>query len=103
MFRCCTAATERESNMKPRCPFRSRSERRRIECRFARSTGFEVDVRLIDENQNKQHKMKIARILSLTALLSSTFILPLAVAADEPAAPGDIVVVASAAGSFKTL
>lgn len=47
--------------------------------------------------------MKIARILSLTALLSSTFTLPLAVAADEPATPGDIVVVASGAGSFKTL
>jgi uncharacterized surface protein with fasciclin (FAS1) repeats len=47
--------------------------------------------------------MKITRILSLTALLASTFTVPLAVAADEPAAPGDIVVVASGSGSFKTL
>jgi len=47
--------------------------------------------------------MKITRILSLTALLVSAFTVPLAVAADETAAPGDIVVVASGAGSFKTL
>jgi len=36
-------------------------------------------------------------------MLTSSLTLPLAQAADEPAAPGDIVAVASSAGSFKTL
>jgi uncharacterized surface protein with fasciclin (FAS1) repeats len=51
--------------------------------------------------------MKIARILSLTAAVTAAFALPLAQAADEPAAKPaaaqDIVAVASGAGSFKTL
>jgi uncharacterized surface protein with fasciclin (FAS1) repeats len=47
--------------------------------------------------------MKTTRILTLTALLTSTLAVPLAPAADAPAAPGDIVAVASSAGSFKTL
>jgi uncharacterized surface protein with fasciclin (FAS1) repeats len=46
--------------------------------------------------------MKILRILTLTALGLSTFVLPVAHAGDK-AAPGDIVVVASGAGSFNTL
>jgi uncharacterized surface protein with fasciclin (FAS1) repeats len=44
--------------------------------------------------------MKTTRILALAALLSSTLMLPMAQAADKP---GDIVAVASGAGSFKTL
>lgn len=47
--------------------------------------------------------MKIARILSLTALLTSALALPMAQAADKPAATPDIVAVAVGAGSFKTL
>ncbi len=47
--------------------------------------------------------MKIARILSLTAILTSALALPLARAADKPAATLDIVAVATGAGSFKTL
>lgn len=46
--------------------------------------------------------MKILRILTLTALGLSTVVLPVAHAGDK-AAPGDIVVVASGAGSFNTL
>jgi uncharacterized surface protein with fasciclin (FAS1) repeats len=44
--------------------------------------------------------MKSTRIFALAALLSSTLTLPIAQAADKP---GDIVAVASGAGSFKTL
>jgi uncharacterized surface protein with fasciclin (FAS1) repeats len=44
--------------------------------------------------------MKTTRIFALAALLTSTLMLPMAQAADEP---GDIVAVASSAGSFKTL
>jgi uncharacterized surface protein with fasciclin (FAS1) repeats len=47
--------------------------------------------------------MKTTRILTLTTLLASTLASALAQAADAPAAPGDIVAVASSAGSFKTL
>lgn len=46
--------------------------------------------------------MKIFRILTLTVLGLSTIVLPTAHAGDK-AAPGDIVVVASGAGSFNTL
>ena len=48
-------------------------------------------------------KMKMTRIITLAALLTSSLTLPLAQAADQPATPGDIVAVASSAGSFKTL
>ena len=48
-------------------------------------------------------KMKMTRIITLATMLTSSLTLPLAQAADEPAAPGDIVAVASSAGSFKTL
>jgi len=44
--------------------------------------------------------MKTIRRLTLAALLTSTLTLPMAHAADKP---GDIVAVASGAGSFKTL
>ncbi len=44
--------------------------------------------------------MKSSRIFVLAALLSSVLTLPMAQAADKP---GDIVAVASGAGSFKTL
>ena len=44
--------------------------------------------------------MKSTRIFALAALLTSTLTLPMAQAADKP---GDIVAVASGAGSFKTL
>lgn len=47
--------------------------------------------------------MKTARMLSLTAILTSAFALPMAQAAPEPAATPDIVAVATGAGSFKTL
>ena len=47
--------------------------------------------------------MKMIRNILLTALLSSTVALPLAQASDDAASPGDIVAVASSAGSFKTL
>ena len=48
-------------------------------------------------------KMKMTRIITLATILTSFLTLPPAQAADEPAAPGDIVAVASSAGSFKTL
>jgi uncharacterized surface protein with fasciclin (FAS1) repeats len=55
-------------------------------------------------NQQPVHNnMKIARILSLTAILTSTLAMPVAQAADKPAATQDIVAVATGAGSFKTL
>ncbi len=44
--------------------------------------------------------MKATRIFALAALITSTLVLPMAQAADKP---GDIVAVASGAGSFKTL
>jgi uncharacterized surface protein with fasciclin (FAS1) repeats len=44
--------------------------------------------------------MKTTRILALATLLTSTFTLPVSQAADKP---GDIVAVASGAGSFNTL
>ena len=47
--------------------------------------------------------MKIARILSIAAILTSALALPMAQAADKPAAKPDIVAVATGAGSFKTL
>lgn len=47
--------------------------------------------------------MKTTRILTLAALLASTLPLTMAIAADEPVAPGDIVAVASGADNFKTL
>ena len=47
--------------------------------------------------------MKTRRLLTLTALFISTVTIPVAQAADESAAPGDIVAIASSAGSFKTL
>ena len=47
--------------------------------------------------------MKIARILSITAILTSALALPMAQADTKPAAAQDIVAVASGAGSFKTL
>lgn len=44
--------------------------------------------------------MKATRLFALVALITSTLALPVAHAADKP---GDIVAVASGAGSFKTL
>src|SRR5512137_1592770 len=44
--------------------------------------------------------MKTTSIFALVGLLTSTLAMPMAQAADEP---GDIVAVASSAGSFKTL
>jgi uncharacterized surface protein with fasciclin (FAS1) repeats len=50
--------------------------------------------------KTQHHKMKTTRIFALTALLTSTLTLPMVQAADKP---GDIVSVASSAGSFNTL
>jgi uncharacterized surface protein with fasciclin (FAS1) repeats len=47
--------------------------------------------------------MKTIRTLTVAALAFATAALPLAQAYDKPAAPGDIVAVASSAGSFNTL
>ena len=47
--------------------------------------------------------MKTIRNFTVAAMLASTLTLTVAQAADEPAAPGDIVAVASSGGSFKTL
>jgi uncharacterized surface protein with fasciclin (FAS1) repeats len=52
------------------------------------------------ENRKETRNMKSTRIFALAALLTSTLTLPMAQAADKP---GDIVAVASGAGSFKTL
>ena len=70
-----------------------------------RPTGFTVSVRFQTNNNNKQNnKMKnIAKTIAIAALLALPATLPVARAADEPATTGDIVVVASGAGSFKTL
>jgi uncharacterized surface protein with fasciclin (FAS1) repeats len=48
----------------------------------------------------QKHAMKVHRLLTLAALAASTLTLSVARAADKP---GDIVAVASGAGSFKTL
>ena len=70
-----------------------------------RPAGFTVSVRFQTNNNNKQNnKMKnIAKTIAIAALLALPATLPVARAADEPATTGDIVVVASGAGSFKTL
>ena len=47
--------------------------------------------------------MKTARIVTSAVLLAATLTLNMAMAADEPVAPGDIVAVASGADNFKTL
>lgn len=66
-------------------------------------TCFAVSFRV--ENKNiKQSKMKtVTKIMTLAALLVLPSTLPLAQAADDAATPGDIVAVASSAGTFKTL
>jgi len=56
-----------------------------------------------NEMKMKTKTTKIVRNITATVLLASSLTLPLAHAADESAAPGDIVAVASGAGSFKTL
>src|SRR5512145_2602438 len=47
--------------------------------------------------------MKTAHLLVTAVLLGSCLPLGVAVAADPPAAPGDVVAVAAGAGNFKTL
>ncbi len=47
--------------------------------------------------------MRTVRLLAIAALFASCLPLGLAVAADPPAAPGDVVAVAAGAGNFKTL
>jgi uncharacterized surface protein with fasciclin (FAS1) repeats len=63
-----------------------------------------VSVRVQNKTNKEINKVKtIAKILAVAALLILPSALPPARAADDAAAPGDIVAVASSAGSFKTL
>jgi uncharacterized surface protein with fasciclin (FAS1) repeats len=73
---------------------------RTLKLKFFRPTGFAVNVRVQNKNNQPRNKMKtVTKILAIVALL-----LPAALrAADEAAKPGDIVAVASGAGNFKTL
>ena len=74
----------------------------KLKCR--RPTCFAVSVRVQNKNNKQTNKMKtVTKILAVAALLILPSALPLARAADEAANPGDIVAVASSAGSFKTL
>ena len=78
----------------------------RLECRFARPTRFAVVLR--DKNETSIHpkqrrSMKTTRILTLATLFAATMMAPVARAYEKPATSGDIVVVASGAGTFNTL
>jgi uncharacterized surface protein with fasciclin (FAS1) repeats len=76
-----------------------------MKCRFAKPIRFAVRLRAQNQkrNQTLKDKMKTTRILTLAALIASTLMLPVARADEKCAAAGDIVAVASGAGTFNTL
>ena len=77
---------------------------RTLKLKYFRATCFAVSVRVQNKTNKEINKVKtIAKILAVAALLILPSALPPARAADDAAAPGDIVAVASSAGSFKTL
>lgn len=77
---------------------------RTLKLKYRRPTCFAVSVRVQNKNNKQTNKMKtVTKMLAVAALLILPSTLPLARAADEAANPGDIVSVASSAGSFKTL
>ncbi len=77
--------------------------RRILKLKFCRPTGFTVSVRVQNKKNKLRNKMKtVTKIMTIAALLLLPSTLPLAMA-DDATSPGDIVAVASSAGSFKTL
>jgi uncharacterized surface protein with fasciclin (FAS1) repeats len=74
-----------------------------LKLKYCRPTCFAVSVRIHNKKNKPGNKMKIiTKIMTMAALLMLPSTLPLAMA-DDAASPGDIVAVASTAGSFKTL
>jgi len=71
-------------------------------CRTGAGLNLNVHREFKNEINRAKRKMKITHILTLTALMASAAPLSVA-AADAKPAPGDIVAVASGAGSFNTL
>ena len=77
---------------------------RTLKFKYCRPTCFAVSVRVQNKNNKQTNKMKtVTKIFAVAALLILPSTLPIARAADDAASPGDIVAVASSAGSFKTL
>jgi uncharacterized surface protein with fasciclin (FAS1) repeats len=77
---------------------------RTLKLKYCRPTCFAVSVRVQNKNNKQTNKMKtVTKIFAVAALLILPSTLPIARAADDAASPGDIVAVASSAGSFKTL
>jgi len=77
---------------------------RTLKIKHCRPTCFPVGVRVQNKNNKERNKMKtVTKMITLAALLVLPSTVPLLQAADDTAAPGDIVAVASSAGSFKTL
>ena len=77
---------------------------RTLKLKYCRPTCFAVSVRVQNKNNKERNKMKtVTKMITLAALLVLPSTVPQLQAADDTAAPGDIVAVASSAGSFKTL
>lgn len=94
--------SQNQTNMKLATASARELARRILKSQFSRATRFAVRVRV--KNNQPRNKMKtVIKIVTLAALLVLPSTLPLAQAEDAAAAPGDIVAVASGAGSFKTL
>ncbi len=90
--------------MKPETVSLRGTASRTLEIKYCRPTCFPVGVRVQNKNNKPRNKMKtITKIMTLAALLVLPSTVPQLRAADDTAAPGDIVAVASSAGSFKTL
>jgi len=78
------------------------SSGRILKLEYRRPISFTVSIRV--KNNQERNKMKTTKkITTLAALFLLTLTVPFAKAADKQVAPGDIVAVASGAGSFNTL
>ena len=75
-----------------------------LKLKHYRPTCFPVSIRFQNKHRKQNIKMKtVTKIIAIAALLALPSTLPVARAADEQASTGDIVAVASKAGSFNTL
>ena len=99
-----TGATKQQQTMKLESSFRIKAAGRVLKIKHNRPTCFAVSIRFETNHHKQNNKMKtINKIIAIAALLTLPSMSPVARAADEPAKPGDIVVVAAGAGSFNTL
>ena len=77
---------------------------RTLRLKYWRPTCFAVSVQVQNKNNKERNKMKtVTKMLTMAALLVLPSTVPQLQAADDTAAPGDIVAVATSTGSFKTL